>query len=147
MKHAASLGAGDHLHFHSPAIPEEMARLAAVYDAGLVAEDGATLNRQIALTNKQFTYLLAGIPAMMSDIPAHLEFASGAGDAVITYRVNNSESLAAEMDALFSDSRRLADRRAHAFGLGQGRFNWEAEAPNILDRVSRALGSRENLHS
>ena len=62
------------LHFLPPAPPSEMERLAAVHDVGLVGETGHTPNRKIALTNKQFTYLLAGIPLVMSDIPAHRVF-------------------------------------------------------------------------
>jgi glycosyltransferase involved in cell wall biosynthesis len=116
-----------------------MVRLAASYDAGLVAEDGGTQNRQIALTNKQFTYLLAGIPAIMSETPAHKTFASEAGAAVMTYGIDDPTSLASAFDRLFSNPDHLALLRRKAYALGQERYNWEAEAPTLLTRVSQAL--------
>ena len=42
--------------------PERMERLAAQYDVGLVAETGHSQNRAICLTNKVFSFLLAGLP-------------------------------------------------------------------------------------
>ena len=53
---ARAMGVENRLHLLPPAPLEQMERLAAVYDVGLVAETGATPNRRIALTNKLFTY-------------------------------------------------------------------------------------------
>ncbi|MET0274569.1 MAG: hypothetical protein ABW360_16405, partial [Phenylobacterium sp.] len=57
---AKSEGVSDRLHFLAPELPHLMEELAAVYDIGLCGELGHTENRKIALTNKQFTYMLAG---------------------------------------------------------------------------------------
>src|SRR6185295_20384560 len=62
---ATALGVSDRLHLHSSGPPSEMARLAASFDAGLVSETGMTLNRRVNLSNKQFTYLLGGVPIVM----------------------------------------------------------------------------------
>ena len=119
-----------------------MVRLAAQYDAGLVAETGATLNRRIALTNKQFTYLLGGVPAIMSDIPAHEQFCAEAEGATFLYRADDPEDLARALDDVLGDADRLAEARHCAFALGQSRFNWEAEAPKLLSSVQDALKNR-----
>ena len=63
---ARQIGVSEHLHFLPMAAPGQMETLAAPYDIGLCGEIGHTPNRKIALTNKQFTYLLAGLPALMS---------------------------------------------------------------------------------
>jgi glycosyltransferase involved in cell wall biosynthesis len=136
---ASVLGAADRLHIHAPGPPDAMVRLAAEHDVGLVSETAETRSRRIALTNKQFTYLLAGVPAVMSDIEAHVAFAANADGAVLLHRVEDAQSLAAAFDDLLSDPGRLAQARTQAFALGQQRFNWEAEAPILLDSVSRAL--------
>ena len=52
---AREVGAGERLHFLAPAPPAQMESLAAKYDIGFVGETEGTLNRRIALTNKQFT--------------------------------------------------------------------------------------------
>jgi glycosyltransferase involved in cell wall biosynthesis len=138
---AAEAGVSNRLHVLSPAAPSEMARLAASHDVGLVGETGHTLNRQIALTNKQFVYLLAGVPAIMSDVPAHRAFASQSGVATRLYPVDNADALAATLDALLCDEQALAAARAAAFALGQTRFNWDIEKSILLERVERSLVS------
>jgi glycosyltransferase involved in cell wall biosynthesis len=136
---AASLGVADRLCLHSPADPAMMARLASEYDAGLVSETGETRNRQIALTNKQFVYLLAGIPILMSDVPGHVAFSREIGDVATIYRAGNPDSLAAAIDQLLGNRERLALLRTQAFELAQSRFNWDVEAPSILACVAAAL--------
>ncbi len=71
-------GVADRLHILPPEPPDAMARLAGEFDVGLAAESGHTANRRIALTNKMFTYLLAGIPTAASDIEAHRAIAEEA---------------------------------------------------------------------
>ena len=138
---AAEVCAADRLHILPPAAPSEMVRLAAVHDVGLVGETGHTQNRRLALTNKQFTYFLAGIPALMTDIPAHRDFIvdSRAGDAARLYHVDTSAGLATALDTLLGDPEALASARTAAWQLGQERFNWDLEQDNLLGRVSAAL--------
>jgi hypothetical protein len=117
-----------------------MERLAAEYDLGFVGETGQTPNRRIALTNKQFTYLLAGVPAIMSDIPAHQDFARRVGvtDAVRLYPVDDHRTLATIIDEMLEPCRLAAARNA-AFDLGQSRFNWDIEKGRIQAIVGRVL--------
>ncbi len=83
---------------------------------------------------------MAGIPALISDIPAHREFARDAGDAVWVYRVDDADALAGQLDALLgSDSEILAKARQHAYRLGAERDNWEQEKVILLGLVERAL--------
>jgi hypothetical protein len=121
-----------------------MVRLASPHDIGLVGETGATHNRRIALTNKQFTYLLAGLPILMSDVPAHRDFAAALGEAAHLYAVDDDVQLAQMMDEVLGDPARLAAARAHAWRLGQERYNWDMEKQTLLDVVDRSLaGQRE----
>jgi glycosyltransferase involved in cell wall biosynthesis len=133
---AAQAGAADRLHVRPLAAPCDMARLAAEHDLGLAAETGRTRNRQIALTNKLFTYLLAGVPTLLSDIEAHRRIAAEMGGAARLYRVDDPETLAAAMDAYLLDPERLAKARAEAFLLGQTRYNWEVEKQTLLDLMA-----------
>ena len=141
---AAAAGAAGRLHILSPAAPSEMERLAAPCDVGFVGETGQTASRRIALTNKLFTYLLAGLPVVMSDIPAHRAFAPEAGDAARLYTTDDADSLAAALDSLLGDPALLAAARAAAFRLGQTRFNWDVERAKLLDKIVRCSASRTN---
>lgn len=139
---ASAAGVGAHVHVLAPAPPHEMERLAARHDLGLVGETGYTHNRRIALTNKQFSYLLAGVPAVMSDVPAHRAFARDAEGAATLYKTGDAASLAAQLDEMLENPQRLAAMRLRAFQLGQERFNWEVEQGKFLARVQETLKSR-----
>lgn len=132
-------GISDHLHFLPMAPPKQMVALAAGYDVGLCAEIGHTPNRRIALTNKQFTYLLAGIPVLMSDIPAHTVFAAEADGAVVLFQTDHASSLAQAMDEMLGSAEQLASMRERAWLLGQARFNWEVEKGLLIKQVDRVL--------
>jgi len=136
---ASEVGVVDRLHVLPLAPPSEMERLAAAYDIGFVGETGETRNRKIALTNKQFTYLQAGLPVAMSDIPAHRAFAAGHEACFRTYATGNERSLAESFDYLLESPEGLAVARQHAFSLGQTKFNWDTEKRTLLQIVEKAL--------
>lgn len=140
---AVEAGATERLHILPPAAPSEMVRFAATYDVGLVGETGHTASRRIALTNKLFTYLVAGIPAIMSDIPAQRALAPGLGKAARIFPIDDPTALAAALDALLSDPAALARARAAAWGLGQERYNWEREQAVLQDLMCRVQGQGE----
>ena len=144
---ARALGVSDRLHFHEPASPLDMERLAAAHDLGLAAETGETTNHQMALANKLFTYLLAGVPVLLSDIPGHRAFAELAPGAAFVFQAASPEALADHLDDLLGDPARLAAARAQAFRLGQDRFNWETEEAAFMACVDTALMPRGAGHA
>lgn len=142
LARARTLGCADRVVLLDPAAPSDMVALAARHDAGLAGETGHTRNRRIALTNKIFTYILAGIPAVLSDIPAHVAFAAETPGAALLYRTDDPASLAGVLDRLFGSPERLAAARAAAHALGRTTLNWEAEAPRLLACVAEGLSRR-----
>jgi hypothetical protein len=136
---AVEADAVDRLHILPPAPPSEMERLAANYDVGFVGETGHTPNRRIALTNKQFSYLLAGIPIVMSDVPAHCALADGLAAAVRLYRTNDPRTLSEAIDSYLCDPSVLARARSVAFNLGQAKLNWDFEQSKLIFCVHNAL--------
>lgn len=136
---ATQAGTGERLHLLDPALPDDLERLGAAYDLGYVGELAETRNRQIAITNKVFSYLLSGLPSLASDIPAHRRIAPDLGPAMGLFPIGDAAALAAAIDAILLDPPRLANARAHAWRLGQERYNWEAEAPRFLGQVQTVL--------
>ena len=116
-----------------------MEQLAAAYDVGLLGETGHTPNRRIALTNKQFTYLLSGLPIVASATPSHVSFAAEAGNAVRLYAVDDADELAATLDGLFENPHALDVARAAAYALGQTRYNWDVEKSVLIAQVATCL--------
>jgi glycosyltransferase involved in cell wall biosynthesis len=144
---AAEAGAGERLHILPPAPPSEMERLAADYDIGFVGETGHTANRQIALTNKLFSYLLAGLPCVMSDIPAHRQISHEVDAVASLFTPDDPEALSNALDRFLLDSAKFAAARRSAFELGQRRFNWDVEKRQLIDLARHAAAGDSSCHA
>jgi hypothetical protein len=120
--------------------PREMARLAAQYDLGLSLETNVTESRRLCLTNKIFTYLLAGVPVMMSDTPAQCALAPALGLAASIVSLSESDGIAAAID-LFAQGQ--ASAKQAAMKLGRERYNWDCEKAILLDLVAGAFERRD----
>jgi glycosyltransferase involved in cell wall biosynthesis len=133
---ARELGVADRLRLLPMAPPEEMVRLAAAYDLGLSLETNATENRRLCLTNKIFTYLLAGVPVLLSDTPAQRQLAPELGEAAALVPLSDPLAVATAVDRLAG---RLDQARAEALRLGRERYNWEVEKGALLASVGAAF--------
>lgn len=137
---AGSQEAASRIHVLDIAAPHDMERLAASFDLGLVAETNQTMNHSICLPNKLFTFLLAGVPPLISDTPGQGTFARENGLEDLVYPIGDGEALARRLDVMVAAPARLAGLRRTCFDLGQSRYNWEIESVKLVDVVARTLG-------
>jgi glycosyltransferase involved in cell wall biosynthesis len=119
-----------------------MERLAAAYDLGLCGEPGHTANNNNALSNKLFSFLLAGVPPLMSDTRAQTKFAIDAGIAYLIYPKENADALARLMDSLLNEPERLYAVRDKVWSLAQERYNWEQEEQTLLETVTAVIRNK-----
>jgi glycosyltransferase involved in cell wall biosynthesis len=136
---AEPLGVGHRLHYLPVALGADLERLASEYDVGLVAETGYTENRQIALTNKLFSFLLAGVAVVASDTLAHRTCAKVCS-AVHLYSAESSCSLANVIDDLLLDPRALERARCQSWAAGQKWYNWDLEQRKLLQVICSQIG-------
>lgn len=140
LRHKLQASGRGHLLIASGlAMPDEMARLAAECDIGLGLEQTEPFNRGICLTNKIFIYLLAGIPMVLSNTPAHREMIRHLGHAAILTDMQDHRDLASAIATLAEDRKRGGAAAAHAWQLGQSRFNWDEEKSKLVESVRAAL--------
>jgi len=139
MALARELGIAERVRLLPTAAPAEMVDLAASYDLGLSLETEATESRRLCLTNKIFTYLLAGVPVMMSDTPAQRALAPELGDAAVLISLADPPAMAQALDRLAGSSDRLDQAKAKAAELGQQRYNWQVEKRALLSSVEHAF--------
>ena len=118
-----------------------MVTLAAEYDLGLSLETDATQSRRLCLTNKIFTYLLAGIPVLMSDTLAQSELAPQLGAAGLLGSLDDPLTMSQALDRL-GDPAVLGESKAVAWRLGRERYNWDYEKKALLASVAAALGTQ-----
>lgn len=138
QKLACEAGAEGRLHFLPPASPERMEALAAEYDLGLASEVPINRNREVCLTNKLFSFILAGIPPLMSATAAQQRFAIEAGLADLVYPIGDAPALANLIDHILAEPAQLASLREKIWRLGRERYNWETEAAVLTKLYSNS---------
>lgn len=136
---AAEAGVANTIHFLPSAPPDELVRMASQHDVGLSVQLSTPPSHAICLTNKIFTYLLAGVPVLLSDTPAQRELAVGLGEAVRVVDLAKPDAMAAALDAWVLGGEALAAAKREAWRLGQIRFNWDMEKRRFLQRVVETL--------
>lgn len=122
-----------------PAPPHEMARLASGAHLGLSLEQSTPRNRDLCLTNKIFTYLLAGVPVALTPTAAQNALLSPLGPAALSLSFTDPSATAATLDHWLIH--KAPDAAAHAWRLGQDRFNWDHERTTLIHLVREKLGS------
>lgn len=135
----AAAGVSDRVHVLPPALPQDLERLAAAYDLALCSETGWTGARRACLPNKIFSFLLAGVPPLMTKTPAQLAFATEAGLADLLYPIDDAPALAALMDRFLGDPQLLSQARKRAWDLGSLRYAWERDELEFLRCVRHAV--------
>jgi hypothetical protein len=146
MALARELGIAERVQILPKADPGRMVALAASYDIGLSLETDVSENRRICLTNKIFTYLLAGVPVMLSDTPAQRALAPGLGVAAAVVSLSDPPAIAAALDRLGGSQAELAEAKAAAWSLGRARYNWDVEKDMLLNAVGQAFARRDDKH-
>lgn len=139
---AANLGVADRIHFLPPINPDELELAGTAFDLGYAGELAETQNHRIALANKLFSHLIGGVPVLASDIPSHRQIAPEMGDAMQLFPLGDAGALAAAIDHWLLSPERLAKTRAHAWTLGQERFNWDVEKAKLTALVERTLARK-----
>jgi len=138
---AERLGVAGQVRFLPRSVPQQMVALAAEHTLGLSTEIIDSPNRAICLGNKIFTYLLAGVPVVLSDTPAQRRLAGQLGAAARIIDLANASEAAHELDAWLSSAEQLARSRQAAWNLGERRFNWDLEREKFLASVEAALAA------
>jgi len=134
----------DQIMLHPPGPPAEMVRLSAEYDIGLALEQPVNESRKICLTNKIFTYLLAGNAVAATATDGQRQVMTRIGSAGFCYRPGDVQGLAQSLLGWYEDRKALDRARRQAWDWGGREFNWDFEKRKFLKVVETALaGSRE----
>ena len=127
------------LYFLQPEQPDHIFSIAAQFDIGLAAEEPHNYNRNFCLTNKIFTYLLAGNFILASATLAQKQFMEEYGGIGSLFDYNDVKGLASLLKNLYSDNTRLFNCRKNALELATTKLNWEEEQKIFLHLVAKAV--------
>lgn len=127
--------------FYKPIPPDELIGFAAQFDLGLASEPGFCLNNNLALSNKIFTYLQAGLAIIASDTLAQKWFLDKYPQVGGSYQKTDPQTLVTLLSGYHSDKKKLQDAREASLKLGLEAFNWENESHKFLKLIEQTLGS------
>jgi hypothetical protein len=127
--------------YHKPAPPDLMVDLCRGYDVGLAVEPGFSPNNCIALSNKAFTYMLAGLAVVFTDTPGQRLLALDLGEGALLYRPGDINTLAIGFKRWADDKALLAQAKSAAWEASKRRWHWEhpQERGALLNAIARAL--------
>ncbi|MEO7190502.1 MAG: hypothetical protein ABI051_05555 [Vicinamibacterales bacterium] len=132
----------ERIHAHAPAAPHDMVSLASQFDVGLAVEPGCTVNNDLAISNKIFTYLLAGTAVIATRTAGQEWIMRQTPDAGWTYHPGDHAHLADILRGLVASRAQLTAARRAAWDHATRTFNWELERTKFLAVVERVLQVR-----
>jgi glycosyltransferase involved in cell wall biosynthesis len=140
LKVASKAGVNfNQIKFIAPVSEYKLFKIASRFDIGLASEVPYCLNREYCLTNKIFTYLIAGNAIVMSDTKAQTKFLEDNPKIGLLYKHNDPESLASVL-RFYSDNRGLLlNHQKNARELAEKKLNWEIESKKLLSIVESVL--------
>ena len=129
------------VHHQPPVPPDAMIDFARGYDVGLALDCGTPLNRQLCMTNKAFTYILAGVPVVIADTPGQHALAVDLGAGAALVPGGDVDALATAFSTWATNPAALNAAKRAAWQRATERWHWEhdAERGRLLRLVGQAL--------
>ncbi len=129
----------DRIVLHPTVHNSELLPRIASHDIGLALESGATVGRDLTISNKTFHYMLAGLAVIASDTTGHEEIAESTLGAIKLVPPDNPAALAAAIDAWLAFPEHLKLARNAATRATKNMYCWERVRELLLDEAAIAL--------
>ena len=94
------------------------------------------LNHQLALPNKLFSYLMAGLPVLATDLPELGAVVRGEQVGVLVAD-HSVEAITRAVAGVLGERSRLTAMRDRARRAAERQFHWEREQQNLLQIYDR----------
>jgi len=133
------LGIKDSLDIQPLAQPQDMVRLAASYDVLFASQPTAERFHDLAIGNKVFTGLMAGLGLLMTNTTAHRRLAGQIPKCTQLYDNNDIDQLADRLLIWGSSKEQLIAAQSAAWSAAESKFCWEMESQKLLECVAKLL--------
>jgi glycosyltransferase involved in cell wall biosynthesis len=117
------------IHLLEPVQPDRLVEALDPFDVGLVIDQPSTDNARLALPNKLFEYLMAGLAVVVPDAPAMAELVQ----AECVGKIYRSGRLGEVLASMAEDRAGTEELRRRARTAAVERYNAEAQRPIIYE--------------
>ncbi|MFN0082403.1 MAG: hypothetical protein ACKVOM_07765, partial [Ferruginibacter sp.] len=122
------------IHFAGIKSPNNLTFFSSQFDVGLAVEPAFSINNNLALSNKIFTYLQAGNGILLSETAMQKNFNE-------KYKVGQSFPIGnkiklKECILFYRNSLNLLEQRQSNFLLASTELNWENESQKLLELIN-----------
>jgi glycosyltransferase involved in cell wall biosynthesis len=138
MALAQRWGVAPCVKFHPLIDHDELIRSMAEYDVGLALERPQNRNYSLTVTNKIFSYMLAGLAVAATETPGQREVMNQAPGAGLLYPAGDAKSLRRTLEIWIGDREKLRQAQEAAWDLTRARFCWEVEQKKFLELLNRS---------
>jgi glycosyltransferase involved in cell wall biosynthesis len=140
LNFAERCGIATLIHFHPLIGHDELVKSMAQYDVGLALERPNHQNYSRTVTNKIFSYLLAGLAIAVTDTPGQREVLDQVPAAGFLYPAGDSAILAKRLGDWINNPASLLTAKQAAWDAARSKFCWDIEQLKFL----RLLGESRN---
>lgn len=141
---AHDLNLTEKVFFHEPILAGDIISDAAKFDVGLALESDVSVNRNICVTNKIFSYLMSGLAIIGTDTYGQKDIFTHFKEAVILCGMNDAADLAKAMLFFIRNNELLLKAKEAARKAADERFNWEYESEIFIDNFENTLGLKKD---
>jgi len=131
------LGLDDIVRFPGRIPPDQLLNFTAGADAGVLLMEDVALNNRLALPQKVFQYMAAGIPQIVSPMPEIAKLVSSEKIG-ITVTLDNPAESADDIERFLNDSIQYSEARDNSKSAIE-KYNWQKESKELL-RIYEGLG-------
>jgi len=127
------------LFFHDPILAEELIQDAQAFDIGLALELHTSTNANLAVSNKLFSYLMAGLAVIATDTFGQKDIMERIPAAGRVCRMKDAGDLAAAMQFYIDHPEALLKARQAAGKAADEIFNWEKESEKLITHLRQYI--------
>jgi glycosyltransferase involved in cell wall biosynthesis len=136
LEYAEKCGVTKSIKFHSLVEPDEVIKLMEQYDVGLALERPDHQNYSRTVTNKIFSYLLAGLAIAATDTPGQREVLDEAPTAGFLYPAGNPTVLAEMLGHWIESPSLLSGAKQAAWDIARSKFCWDVTESRFLQLLT-----------
>jgi len=129
----------NNINFHPPIHPDEITEFASQFDIGMALETGFSVNNNLALSNKIFTYMQAGLAIIASNTEAQAHLLNQHPAVGKIYDKADVETLVSALVYYHQNRNELLFARLAALQLAHQEYNWENESQKFLAVVKSLI--------